>query len=66
MANNKLPCVIYRHCEDMEHILVYAKNGFLLDDSYEGFPKLTTLQVLKCLEKCGIIELEIQEIIDEE
>ena len=55
MANNKLPCVTYRHCEDMEHILVYAKNGFLLDDSYEGFPKLTTLQVLKCLEKCGIM-----------
>ena len=66
MANNKLPSVTYRHCEDMEHIIVYAKNDFLLDDSCEGFPKLTTLQVLECLEKGGIIDLEIQEIIDEE
>lgn len=30
MANNKLPCVTYRHCEDMEHILIYAKKWFLI------------------------------------
>ena len=62
---NQIPNVLFRYCDDMEHIVVY-RNGILLHDGYEGFPKLTGKEVLKCLAECGIIELEEEEIVDEE
>lgn len=58
-----IPKVLYRHCDDMEHIIVH-QNNVLLSDEYEGFPKLTAKEVLECLAKCGIIELT-EEISDE-
>ena len=62
---DKVPKVLLRYCEDMEHIIVH-QNGILLHDGYEGFPKLTGRQVLECFAECGIIELEEEEIVDEE
>lgn len=62
---NSVPKVLFRYCDEMEHIVVH-QNGFLLHDGYEGFPKLTGKEVLECLAECGIIELEEEEIIDEE
>lgn len=65
MANkNQIPKVLFRHCADMEHIVV-SRNGFLLHDGYEGFPRLSAEQVLECLNNCGIIILEKEEIIDD-
>mgnify|MGYP003463108544 CR=1 FL=1 len=60
---NKIPKVLFRHCDDMEHIIV-SRNGVLLHDGYEGFPMLRADQVLECLAECGIIELE-KEVITE-
>ena len=62
---DSVPKVLLRYCKDMEHIVVH-QNGILLHDGYEGFPKLTGREVLECLVKYGIIELEEEEIIDEE
>lgn len=60
---DKIPKVLFRYCNDMEHIIVH-QNGLLLHDGYEGFPKLTGKEVLYCLAECGIIELEEEEIVD--
>lgn len=49
--------VLFRHCEDMEHIVVW-KNGIVESDECEGYPKLSGLDVLRCLGKHGLIELE--------
>lgn len=62
---DSVPKVLLRYCKDMEHIIVH-QNEILLHDGYEGLPKLTGREVLKCLDECGIIELEEEEIIDEE
>lgn len=37
---DKLPKVLFRYCNDMEHIIVY-RDSLLLSDAYEGFPKLS-------------------------
>ncbi len=62
---DKVPKVLLRYCNDMEHMIVH-QNGILMHDGYEGFPNLTGKEVLKCLAESGIIELEEEEIIDEE
>lgn len=60
---NQIPKILFRHCDDIEHIIV-SRNGVLLHDGYEGFPILRADQVLECLAECGIIELK-KEIIKE-
>lgn len=66
MAKRKeLPKVLFRYCEDMEHIVI-IDNGLIESDECEGFPKLSALDVLKYLEKHKYITLEIEEIDDEE
>ncbi len=60
---DKVPKVLLRYCNDMEHMIVY-QNGILIHDRYEGFPKLTGREVLQCLAESGIIELEEEEIVD--
>ena len=62
---NQITKVLFRYCNDMEHIIVH-RNGIVLHDGYEGFPRLTAEQILECLENCGVIELEKEEIIDED
>lgn len=62
-GEKKLPKVLFRHFDDMEHIVIFD-NGFVKSDECEGFPKLTGLDVLKCLAKHGYIELEEEEIKD--
>ena len=62
---DKVPKVLLRYCNDMEHMVVH-QNGILIHDGYEGFPKLTGREVLQCLAESGIIELEEEEIVDEE
>lgn len=56
--------VVYRSCDDMDHVLLYH-NNCLLSDEYEGFPRLSALDVLECLATYGIIELEKEMIEDE-
>lgn len=65
MAKKRIPKVLFRYCNDMEHIVVF-ENGFTVSDGYEGYPKLTSREVLYCLAECGIIELDEEEIIDEQ
>lgn len=62
---NKFPKVLFRYCNDMEHIVI-IDNGFVESDECEGYPKLSGLEVLRCLAAHGYIELEEEEIIDEE
>ena len=62
---DKVPKVLLRYCNDMEHMIVH-QNGILIHDGYEGFPKLTGREVLQGLAESGIIELEEEEIVDEE
>lgn len=61
IRKKELPRVLYRHCDDMEHIVIY-QNGILLSDEYEGFPNLSGKEILECFAKYGIIELEQEEI----
>ena len=63
VSKNNKPKVLYRYCDDMEHVIVY-QNGILLSDEYEGFPKLSAKDILECLVECGVIELEQEEIIE--
>lgn len=60
---NKIPRVLFRYCNDMEHIVIFD-NGFTVSDECEGYPKLSGLEVLRCLATYGYIELEEEEIID--
>lgn len=55
--------VLFRYCDDMEHIVIY-KNGIVKSDECEGYPKLSGLDVLRCLAKHGLIELEEEEIVE--
>ena len=61
----ELPNVLFRYCNDMEHIVIFD-NGFVESDECEGYPKLSGLEVLKCMATHGYIELEEEEIINEE
>lgn len=55
------PNVLFRYCNDMEHIVI-VDNGFIESDECEGYPKLSGLEVLKCMAKHGYIELDEEEI----
>lgn len=63
MAIKKIPKVLFRYCDDMEHIVI-IDNGMVKSDECEGYPKLSGSDVLRCLEKHGYIELEEEEIDD--
>lgn len=58
--------VLFRHDEGYEHLVIQGKNS-TLDDSVEGYPKLSALEVLKALAKNGVIDLAVEDInCDEE
>lgn len=62
--NNKLPKVLFRHCEDWEHLIVH-NDGFILSDGVENH-KLTALEVLEELARIGIVKLKVEQIEDED
>ena len=55
--------VLYRSCSEMDHMIV-SRDGVLLSDRFEGFPKLMPEDVLACLAESGVIELERETIDD--
>lgn len=61
MSKNKTKIVL-RKDDEMEHLLIY-RNGILVSDAYEAFPKFTTEEILMRLHQEGIINgLEIERI----
>ena len=52
-----MPEIIFKHCDDMEHLIIY-KGGFVESDECEGYPNLTALDVLRCMYKHNLISLE--------
>lgn len=62
---DKVPNVLLRYCEDMEHMIVH-QNGITISDGCEGYSTLTGREVLECLAENGIINLEYEEIVSEE
>lgn len=62
MKNKKIPKILFRYCNDMEHMVVVDPAGFVESDECEGYPKLTGLEVLRCLAVHGYIELEEEKI----
>lgn len=61
MARQSKYKVILRKDVDYEHLLVY-KDGILIDDSIEGFPKINMEDALRALNKKGLFDLDIEKI----
>lgn len=57
-----VPDILYRYEEDFEHIVVY-KNGILISDKYEGFPRISKEQVIQLLNEIGVSVVHIWKII---